>query len=46
LSRPAFPVPGQEFIDAPGGMILHAREDIGEPSLRVDAVELGGVDQG
>jgi hypothetical protein len=26
-------------------MILQAREDIGEPSLRIDVVELGGLDQ-
>ena len=26
-------------------MILQAREDIGEPSLRIDIVELGGLDQ-
>ena len=27
-------------------MILQAREDVGEPSLRVDVIELGRLDQG
>src|ERR1700741_5506051 len=26
-------------------MIMQAREDVGEPSLRIDVVELGGLDQ-
>jgi hypothetical protein len=26
-------------------MILQTGEDVGEPSLRVDVVELGGLDQ-
>jgi hypothetical protein len=26
-------------------MILQSRQDIGEPSLRVDVVELGGFDK-
>ena len=26
-------------------MILQAREDIGEPGLRIDVAELGGLDQ-
>ena len=41
----ARPIPGQEFVDPPGGMILQSRQDIGEPSLRVDVVELGGFDE-
>lgn len=42
----ALPVPGQEFIDAPGGMVVQAREDVDEPGLRVDIVEFGGLDEG
>jgi hypothetical protein len=41
----ALPIPGQQLVDALCGMILDAREDIGEPGLRVDVVELGGLDQ-
>src|SRR5260370_13880244 len=43
LRVPGLPIPRQEFIDAPGGMILQAREDVGEPGVRVDVVELGGL---
>ena len=39
------PVPGQEFVNALGGVIRQAGQHIGEPSLRVDTVELGGCDQ-
>ena len=39
------PVPGEELVDPLGGMILQAREDMGEPGLRVDVVEPGGLDQ-
>jgi hypothetical protein len=42
----ALPVPGQKFIDALGGMVLQAGEDIGEPGVRIDVVDPGGVDQG
>src|SRR5690349_11954019 len=34
LAALALPVPGQEFADTLGPVILHAREDIGEPGLR------------
>src|SRR6478752_7566087 len=40
------PVPGQELIDPLGGMIGQPRQDVGEPGLRIDAVELGRLDQG
>ena len=40
-----FPVPGQQFGDAPGRVILQARQHIDQPSLRIDVVELGGLDQ-
>ena len=39
------PVPGQEFVNALGGVIRQAGQHVGEPSLRVDIVELGGCDQ-
>src|ERR1700734_1775403 len=42
----ALPVPGQKFIDALGGMVLQAGEDIGEPGVRIDVIDPGGVDQG
>ena len=28
------------------GMVLQACQDVGEPGLRIDVVELGGFDQG
>jgi hypothetical protein len=37
------PIPGQELVDALGGMVGQARQHIGEPSLRIDIVELGGL---
>jgi hypothetical protein len=40
------PIPGQEFVDALCGVVWQSSEDIGEPGARVDAVELGGLDQG
>ncbi len=39
------PVPGQEIIELGGWVIVDAGEDIGEPSLRVDIVELRGLDE-
>ena len=32
-------------MDAPGRVIGQAGEQVGEPSLRIDVVELGGGDQ-
>ena len=43
LARP-LPIPGQELVDPLGRMILQSCEDIGEPSLRIDVVELGDLD--
>lgn len=40
------PIPRQEFVNALGGMIRQAAEYIGEPSLRIDVVELGAGDEG
>jgi hypothetical protein len=39
-------MPGQELIQLGGGVIVDPAEYIGEPSLRIDVVELGGLDQG
>ena len=39
------PIPGQELGYPLGWMIRQAREHVGEPSLRVDVVELGGLDK-
>ena len=39
------PVPGQKVVDTPGGMVGQTPEHIGEPGLRIDAIELGGLDQ-
>jgi hypothetical protein len=41
----AVPVPRQKFVNALGGVIRQAGQHVGEPSLRVDIVELGGCDQ-
>ena len=41
-----FPAPGEEFVDTRSLVVGDAAQDIGEPSLWVDAVELGGADQG
>ncbi len=46
LGAGALPIPGQEFIDPFSRMILQARQDIGEPGLRVNVVEFGRFDQG
>jgi len=40
------PVPGQELIEPGGWVIGDTGEDIGQPSLRVDIVKLGWLDQG
>jgi hypothetical protein len=40
------PIPRREFVDALGGMIREAGQHVGEPSLRIDFVELGGADEG
>ena len=39
------PVPGQEFVETSDRMVGDAGEHVGEPSLGVDVVELGGGDQ-
>ena len=44
-SRPRPPFPGQQLIEPVRGMAGDAREDVGEPRLRIDAVHLGGDDE-
>jgi hypothetical protein len=34
------PGPRQEFADAMGGMVGELGEDVGEPSARIDVIEL------
>src|SRR4029453_14153775 len=40
------PIPGQEFVNAPGGVIRQASQHVGEPSLWIDVAKLGGGDGG
>jgi hypothetical protein len=40
------PAPGQEFVDALGGMIRQAGQHVGELSLWIEVVELGRGDEG
>src|SRR5579862_1786985 len=40
------PVPGQELVDALGRMGSEPGEDVAQPRLGIDVVELGGLDQG
>ena len=40
-----FPVPGEELVQPRLRHLGDAGEDVGEPGLRVDVVELGGADQ-
>jgi hypothetical protein len=39
------PIPRQQVLKALGGMIRQAGENVGEPGLGIDVVELGGGDQ-
>ena len=45
LCRLPVPIPGQELGDPLGRMIGQPSKQIREPGLRVDVVELGGLDQ-
>lgn len=38
------PVPGQKHVDALGGMVRQSPEDVGEPRVGIDVVELDEVD--
>jgi hypothetical protein len=41
----ALPIPRQKLADAFGRIVGQSCEHVGEPGLRIDAVELGGLDQ-
>ena len=36
------PVPGQQVVELVAGVIGDTGQDIGQPGLRIDIVELGG----
>ena len=38
-------MPGEHFVDAGDFVVGDTAENIGEPGLRIDAIELGGLDQ-
>ena len=40
------PLPGEEFVQPGLRLLGDAGEDVGEPGLGIDAVELGGADEG
>ena len=39
------PVPGEQFVETVLGDVGDAREDVGEPGLRIDVVELCRTDE-
>src|SRR4051812_42454195 len=39
------PVPGQQLVDLAGRMYGDPAEHVGQPSLRIDSVQLGGDDE-
>jgi len=41
----SFPVPGQELVDSSHRMIGQSCENVGEPGVRIDVVELGSLDE-
>src|SRR6266545_499300 len=43
LARDRLPIPGQELIEILNVVIVDAGQDVGEPSLGIDAVQLGGL---
>src|SRR4051794_5708002 len=43
---PGFPRPGQEFVQARGRMVRQPLQDVSQPGVRVDVIELGRLDQG
>ena len=46
LDLSGFPGPGQELVDALGRVIGQALQNIGQPRVWVDVIELRGLDQG
>jgi len=45
-SAARLPVPGQEFADAIDRMIGDAGQNVAQVSLRIEAIHLGGLDEG
>lgn len=39
------PVPGKQLVETTDRKVGDTRQDVGQPGLRVDVVELGGGDQ-
>ena len=37
----AAPIPWQQFVESLNGMLGNARQNVGEPGLRIDVVHLG-----
>jgi len=38
-------MPGQQLVQFSGRVIIDPAEHVGEPGLRINAVQLGGLDQ-
>ena len=45
LCRARLPVPGQQLVELASWMLGDPGQDIGEPSLRIDAIHFGGDDE-
>jgi hypothetical protein len=45
LGRRRVPVPGEQLVQAAGGVVDNVPQHVGEPSLWIDVVELGSADQ-
>jgi hypothetical protein len=43
LRAQAFPGPGHNFVDPPDRVVGQARQNVGEPGLRIDIIELAGL---
>lgn len=39
------PVPGEQFVDVTGWMVGDAGQHVGDIELRIEAIELGALDQ-
>src|SRR4051794_29527332 len=45
LDLSGFPVPRQEFVQALGWVVGQSLQHVGQPGVRVDLIELGGLNQ-
>ena len=43
LGRRGVPVPGEQLVQAAGVVVGNAPQHVGEPGLRIEVVELGGL---